>query len=424
MVPLAAEVYLDACATSPPAPAVLAAMAAADAEAWANPSSLHGYGLAAAERLERSRFSIATHLGVEPDRLVFVSGGSEANHAALLGMAARMHPGRLLISSVEHPALAAAAARLQARGWQVQALPVDRRGVVRLDRLEELLQPPTRLVSVIWGQSEVGALQPIEAIGAGCRAAGVPFHTDAVQVVGHRGVDLGRLPVDLLSLTAHKLQGPRGIGALVLAPGVEIDPLIGGGGQEGGRRGGTEPVALAAGFATALDLAAARLHGHGGLDPLLPLRDRLLETLLRLEGVRLSGPDPADLDGRLPHHISLLVSDVAGRPLAGRDLVRALWRHGYAVSSGSACSSSVRGSSVRSRSTRTAGSGGDPRLLRPDASPVLLAMGYSPDEAASGLRLSLGPWLSQADLEGFPAALQRARADLTAVSAGNDGRAG
>ncbi|CAK6694243.1 aminotransferase class V-fold PLP-dependent enzyme [Synechococcus sp. CCY9201] len=424
MVPLAAEVYLDACATSPPAPAVLAAMADAAAEAWANPSSLHGFGLAAAERLERSRISIATHLGVEPDRLVFVSGGSEANHAALLGMAARMQPGRLLISAVEHPALAAAAAGLQARGWQVRALPVDRRGVVRLDRFEELLQAPTRLVSMIWGQSEVGALQPIEAIGARCRAAGVPFHTDAVQVVGHRSVNLGRLPVDLLSLTAHKLQGPRGIGALVLAPGVEIDPLIGGGGQEGGRRGGTESVALAAGFAAALDLAAARLYGHGGLDPLLPLRDRLLETLLGLEGVRLSGPDPADPDGRLPHHISLLVSDAAGRPLAGRALVRALWRHGYAVSSGSACSSSARGSSVRISSASTAGPGGDPQRLRPDASPVLLAMGYSPEEAASGLRLSLGPWLCEADLEGFPAALQQARADLAAVSAGCDGRDG
>jgi cysteine desulfurase len=383
-----AGVYLDACATSPPAAPVLQAMADAQAEAWANPSSLHGFGLAAAERLERSRLQVAAHLGADPGQLVFLSGGSEANHAALLGAAARLPPGRVLISAVEHPALVAAAAQLAQRGWEVQLLAVDDSGVVDLDVLERLLEPPTRLVSVLWGQSEVGTVQPIEAIGARCRAAGVLFHTDAVQVVGHRPVDLGQLPVDLLSCTAHKLQGPRGIGALALAPGVEISPLIGGGGQEGGRRGGTEPVALAAGFAAALDLAAGRLASQEGRDPLEPLRDRLLEALLALPGIRLSGPRPGEGSGRLPHHISLLVADPTGQPLPGRALVRALWREGYAVSSGSACSSG-------------AGSG---------ASPVLLAMGLPETVAASGLRISLGPWLQPEQLEGLPAALERARA--------------
>ncbi|MFM7675853.1 MAG: cysteine desulfurase family protein [Synechococcus sp.] len=387
---MAAEVYLDACATSPPAPPVLAAMAAAHAEAWGNPSSLHGFGMAAAELLERSRMRVATHLGVEPAQLVFLSGGSEANHAALLGVAARLPPGRLLISAVEHPALVAAAAQLEARGWQLQRLPVDGFGVVDLEGLERWLEPPTRLVSVLWGQSEVGALQPIEAIGERCRAAGVLFHTDAVQVVGHRPVDLRRLPVDLLSCTAHKLQGPRGIGALALAAGVTVEPLIGGGGQEGGRRGGTEPVALAAGFAAALDLAEERLAAHGGRDPLEHLRDRLLAQLRALPGVRLSGPEPGQGWGRLPHHISLLVGDAAGRPLSGRSLVRALWEQGYAVSSGSACSNAH-------------GSGGA------GASPVLQAMGLPEPEAASGVRFSLGPWLAPEDLEGVAPALERAR---------------
>ncbi|MEA5412381.1 cysteine desulfurase family protein [Synechococcus sp. BA-120 BA3] len=388
MPPPPPEVYLDACATAPPAAAVLEAMDRAHREAWANPSSLHGHGLAAAERLERDRQSIAARLGCGADELVLVSGGSEAIHTALVGSDGQLEPGRVLLSAVEHPASYAAAAALARRGWEVRLLPVDRRGVVDLEELQRLLTPPTRLVSVLWGQSEVGTLQPIEAIGAFCRQAGVRFHVDAVQVVGHRPVDFSRLPVDLLSCTAHKLQGPRGVGALLVRRGILLAPLIGGA-QEGGRRGGTEPVALVAGFAAALELAERRLAAHGGEDPLASLRDHLLADLRRLEGVRLTGPEPDDPAGRLPHHISLLVDGPEGRPIGGRRLVRELARRGYAVSSGSACASAGAG---------TAGT-----------SAVLLAMGYDPAEAASGLRISLGPWLSPEDLAGLPAALEQAR---------------
>ncbi len=378
-------VYLDACATSPPAPEVIEAMDRAHRQAWANPSSLHGFGLAAADRLERDRLAIARQLGCGREELVLLSGGSEAIHTALIGCAGSLEPGRVLLSAVEHPASYAAAAAMERRGWQRQLLPVDRRGLVDLEALQELLQPPTRLVSILWGQSEVGTLQPIDRIGQLCRQAGVRLHVDAVQVVGHQPVDFSRLPVDLLSCAAHKLQGPRGVGALLVRRGLELEPLIGGP-QEGGRRGGTEPVALVAGFAAALELAGQRLGAHGGEDPIGPLRDRLLEALLALEGLRLSGPAPDDPCGRLPHHISLLVADPGGRPLPGRQLVRELARRGYAVSSGSACTS--RGA--------------------PGASAVLLAMGYSPEEAASGLRLSLGPWLNPADLADLPTALEEA----------------
>ena len=257
-------VYLDACATTPPAQEVMAAMADAAATAWANPSSLHGFGLAAADCLERSRWRLADLLGAGPDQLIFCSGGTEAIHTALLGSAAALEAGRVVISAVEHPATVAAAGQLARRGWSVETWPVDRFGVVNLERIDEFLAPPTRLLSLIWGQSEVGAMQPIEAIGRRCRAAGVRFHLDAVQVVGHQLVRLDTLPVDLLSCTAHKLQGPRGVGALLVRPGVSLEPMIGGGGQEGGRRGGTEPVLLAAGFAKALDLANGRLNAHGG----------------------------------------------------------------------------------------------------------------------------------------------------------------
>ncbi|MFM7264597.1 MAG: cysteine desulfurase family protein, partial [Cyanobium sp.] len=299
-------IYLDACATTPPATEVLAAMAAANDEAWANPSSTHGFGLAAAERLERSRLAIGRVLGAEASEVLLVSGGSEAIHTALLGAAAGLEPGRLLISAVEHPATVAAAEMLRLRGWEVRKLPVDRQGVIALDSLQRLLEPPTRLMSLIWGQSEVGTIQPVEAIGALCREAGVLLHVDAVQVAGHLPVEFATLPVDLLSCASHKLQGPRGIGALLVRSGLRLTPLIGGGGQESGRRGGTESVALAAGFARALELADDRLRLNGGIDPIGELRDSLLSQLLALPGVRLSGPDPAKPGARLPHHISLL----------------------------------------------------------------------------------------------------------------------
>ena len=380
-----AGIYLDSSATTPPAAAVLAEMAELQARAWANPSSLHGYGLAAAEALERSRWRCAAVLGCSPDELVFTSGGTESIHLALLGLGATLAPGRLLISAVEHPATVAAAAQLARQGWQVRELPVDHLGRLELHALREALEPPTRLVSLIWGQSEVGTLQELEAIGELCRRAGVPLHVDAVQVVGHRPVQFAALPVDLLSLAAHKLQGPRGIGALLVRRGLALQPLLAGGGQEGGRRAGPEPVVLAAGLARALELSQ-----EAEPERVAGLRDGLLETLLGLEGVRLSGPDPRREPGqRLPHHLSVLVADRAGRPLNGRALVRELWREGYAVSSGSACSS-----------TGTT------------ASPVLRAMGFGEAQAAAGLRLSLGPWLSLDDLVGVAPALERARQRL------------
>ncbi|MCP9815418.1 cysteine desulfurase [Synechococcus sp. GreenBA-s] len=387
-------IYLDSCATTPPAPEVLEAMAAVDAEAWANPSSLHGFGLAAAERLERSRQRIAEILGCGSNQVIVTSGGTESIHMALLGAAADGPPGRLLISAVEHPATVAAAGQLAQRGWQVEKLPVDHLGVVDLDALDRLLAPPTRLVSLIWGQSEVGTVQPIEQIGRRCRGAGVLLHVDAVQVVGHLPVAFDALPIDLLSFASHKLQGPRGVGALLVRPDLALKPFIGGGGQEAGRRGGTEPVALVAGLARALDLCDARLRAHAGRDPIADLRNDLLQRLLQLPAVRLSGPDPFDSQGpeRLPHHISLLMASPSGRPISGRRLVQTIWQQGYAVSSGSACSS---------------GRGANPWGLAP--SPILQAMGYPDGEAASGLRISLGPWLTGADLEGVPGAVERGR---------------
>ena len=387
----AEPLYLDACATAPTALAVLEAMAIAQQRAWANPSSLHGFGLEAAEQLERARCSLAQGLGCPPDWITFCSGGTEAAALALCGAAGALAPGRLVISAVEHPAVGVAAEQLQQQGWELTLWPVDRSGRVDLTLIDQLLAPPTRLVSVIWGQSEVGSLNPVQEIGEACRRQGVLFHTDAVQVIGHQQLALGQMPIDLLSCTAHKLQGPRGIGAVVANPRLALRPLLPGGGQEAGRRGGTESVVLASGFAAALEQRQRLLLQSGGRDPQQELRDQLMQRLLALPGVRLSG----HAQQRLPHHLSLLISDRQGHPLPGRRLVQQLWKQGLAVASGTACSS---GASA--------------------PSPVLQAMGYSPAEASSGIRISLGPWLEPEQMLGLPdrleAALRQVQEQLSA----------
>jgi cysteine desulfurase len=378
--------YLDCSATTPMAAEVQEAMRRCQQEAWGNPSSLHGFGLAAMEQLERQRQRLAGLLGCCAGRVVFTSGGTESIHLALLGSCPIARAGsRLVLTGVEHPATLAAAEQRRRAGWQVELLPVDRQGLVDPERLRPLLAPPTALVSVIWGQSEVGSLQPLQAIGTLCREAGIPLHVDAVQVVGHQPIDFDALPVDALSLTAHKLQGPRGIGALLLREGVAVAPLLGGGGQEGGLRAGTEPVDLVTGLVEAVALSQRRLEEHGGCDPITPLRDRLLERLLQHPGLELTGVDPREQpSARLPHHISLLARDPQGLPLPGRQLVHQLWRQGFAVSSGSACSSGQQ---------------------RP--SPTMLAMGYDTAEGQAGLRISLGPWHGDALLEQLPEAMDR-----------------
>lgn len=383
-------IYLDAAATTPPLPEVCQAILDVQQQAWGNPASLHPIGLRAAETLERSRMRVAAALGASSDEVVFCSGGTEAAHLAIRGTAASMPPGRIVISAVEHPSVVAAAGTLEARGWQVDRWPVDAAGYVRLEALEWLLAPPTCIVSLIWGQSEVGTVQPIETIGEACRDRDIVVHTDAVQCAGHLRIDWKRLPIDLLTLSGHKLQGPKGIGVMLRRMDRPMQPLFGGGGQEDGLRSGTVPVALARGLAVALEHAAARLRGHQWSDPTLSLRDRLERQVLQLPGVRLVG----SREQRLPHHLCLELRDRHARPLAGRAVVRALGRRGVAVSSGSACSSG-----------------------HATASPILRAMGRAGEEAACGLRLTLGPWLTADALDTVPPLLAEAMDEVAEARA-------
>ena len=263
-------------------------------------------------------------------------------------------------------------------GWEVTEWPVDELGRIRLELLEQLLAPPTQIVSLVWGQGEVGTIQPLLAVAEACRTKGIPIHTDATQVLSQGLPSWKHLPVDFLTASAHKCGGPRGIGLLMTRESHRsgLKPLLSGGGQEGGLRSGTEPVVLAIGMAAALDQikccppADLARSGQGIAD----LRDALRDRLLRDERLIVCG-DPED---RLPHHLSLLVSDHNGQPVSGRQLVRSLDACGLAVSSGSACSSG-----------------------KDSDSPVLAAMGLPSMMRRSSIRISLGPWIEREHLDGI-----------------------
>ena len=381
------EIYLDAAATTPPMPSVLRCMDRVQRDAWANPSSLHGPGLIAAEALGRCREQIAAALNAEPDQLIFTSGATESVHLALLGAVDQQPIGRLVISAVEHPAVEAAAQVLVQRGWALERWPVDATGVLKLDQLDLLLAPPTRMVSLIWAQSEVGTLQPLLRIGAACRERGVLIHTDATQLLPQGLIDWSSLPIDLLSFSSHKLQGPRGVGLLLHRQGLIQQPLHGGGGQEGGLRAGTEPVTLIAGLAEALLTLPSYDPFHQSTPPgatpqLLSWRDRLQAQIEAIDGVKVLHGETIP---RLPNHLACLITKADGSPLSGRRIVRELARLNVACSSGSACRSGMVQDSV-----------------------VLSAMGVEMALRQSLLRFSLGPWIDPEVLDQVPERLQLA----------------
>jgi cysteine desulfurase len=365
------QIYLDYSATTPTHPDAIAAMQEVLAEQWGNPSSLHAWGNRAAMVLERARMQVGRLINAPSDAIVFTSGGTEANNLAVMGIAHQYAtPQHLIISSVEHSAIARPVAQLAQRGWQVTQLPVNRLGQVSSEDLQAAIQPNTALISVIYGQSEVGTLQPIAELGAIARAWGIPFHTDAVQVAGRLPLDVQQLPVDLLSLSSHKIYGPQGAGALYIRPGVLLQPLLEGGGQEAGLRSGTQPLPAIAGFGVAADRVLRAM----ATEPLrlIGLRDRLFQQLADVPGLSPTG----DRLHRLPHHASFCLDYADGHTLSGKTLVRQMNLAGIGISAGSACSSGE---------------------LTP--SPILLAMGYSDRLAKSGIRLTLGCHTTEADID-------------------------
>ena len=375
-------IYLDCSATSPVKKEVLERIRNVDLTFWGNPSSLHVHGIKAAEIVERSRKLIADSLGALHEEVIFTSGATESVYLAIVGSSRSLKPGRIVISSVEHPAVRYAADSLRKVGWEIVYWPVDTYGKIIISELDRLLTPPTRLVSIIWGQSEVGTLQPINTIGQACKDRGIFFHTDATQILSQYKFTWNELPVDLLSASAHKFQGPKGIGLLLSRRANKnlIEPVQMGGGQEGGLRSGTPAVSLISGMAQAIKLLNSPLQ-HVNQDLLTEYQkvsyytEQLRKELSKFSFIKFTG-HPRQ---RLKNHISMIVGTSDNKPINGRKLVRRLSDNGICASSGSACSSSSNKDSL-----------------------ILTAMNIPPLWRQSGLRLSLGSWLRDKDIEIIP----------------------
>ncbi len=380
------QIYLDHSATTPTRPEAIASMQAVFNQEWGNPSSLHEWGQRAATIVEQARVEVAGLINATaPESVIFTSGGTEADNQAIMGITrsytAAQH---IIISDVEHSAISETARLLEMWGWQVTRLEVDAKGRVNPQDLAAALQPNTALVSVIYGQSEVGTIQPIEELGNIAKSHGVLFHTDAVQAAGRLPINVQKLPVDLLSISSHKLYGPQGAGALYVRPGVELVPLICGGGQEMGLRSGTQAVPAIAGFGVAAKLAAAELPTE--TSRLIQLRDRLFDQLADVPGLIPTG----DRYYRLPHHVSFCLEHADGEKLSGKTLVRQLNLAGIGISAGAACRSGK---------------------LNP--SPILLAMGYPEKAALGGIRMTLGRDTTAADIDWTAIVLKQVLQRLT-----------
>ncbi len=382
------EIYLDACATTPPLIEVVKRIYEVQQIAWGNPSSLHGPGLIASELLERSRSTIAECLNANPSEIIFTSGATESVHLGILGFARNLEPARIVLSSVEHPSVISAAEILMSIGWTISYWPVDNYGKINLEYIDELLTPPTKLVSIISAQGEVGTIQPTALIGKVCAERSIIFHTDATQSFVESLPNWSELPVDLLSASGHKFQGPKGVGILLCKKDLvsSLEHLQGGGGQEQGIRSGTEAVPLIAGLSKAIEILSHNqslrvTSTNSTLYYVESLRERLYEYLMQIRGIRFTG-DPVN---RLHHHISMLLLDSRDEPLSGRAVVRQLARLGVSASSGTACSSG-----------------------KLQNSSVLDAMNIPKPLQQSGLRFSLGPWLREEDIDRVPDLLCKA----------------
>jgi cysteine desulfurase len=364
------SIYLDHSATTPVRDEVVEAMLPYLTEHFGNASSLHAAGRRARQGLDEARETIAAILGAKPREIVFTGGGSEADNLAIKGAAwAASAKGRHVVTSgVEHKAVLHACGILERSGFEVTVIGVDRYGRVDPAEVEAAITEHTTLVSIMYANNEVGTIQPIAEIGAICRRMGVLFHTDAVQAGGYLPLDVDNLGVDLLSLAAHKLYGPKGVGALFVRQGTALLPQIQGGSQERQRRAGTENVAGVVGFARALELAQGDAAARDAENARLAgLRDRLLTGVRDLPGVEPTG-HPVE---RLPHNASWLLHGIEGG-----DLVAALDLEGVEASTGSAC---------------TSGSA--------EPSHVLLAMGIDPERAHGALRLTAGRGTTTQDID-------------------------
>jgi cysteine desulfurase len=379
------QVYLDNAATTPVDPRVKAAMLPYLEEFYGNPSSAHSAGQAARAAVEEARGQVAALIGARPDEIFFTSGGTESDNWALKGTAwARIDKGNHIITTaVEHHAVIESCHYLSKHGFDINFVPVDKYGLVDAADVEKAITPKTILISVMHANNEIGTIQPVEAIGKIARERGILFHVDAVQTAGHLPVKVSDLNVDLLSISGHKLYGPKGIGALYIRKGVKIETLMSGGSQERGKRSGTENVPGIVGFGAAAEIARAEMAAEA--ERLMILRDKLTtEILARIPDSHLNGHPVL----RLPNNVNISFDYVEGE-----SLVLNLDFEGIYASTGSACSSSS---------------------LEP--SHVLLACGKLAEEAHGSLRFTTGKFTEASDIDAVIEALPPIVKKLRAMS--------
>ena len=376
-------IYLDNAASTKIYDDVLESMMPYLNDVYGNPSSLHRHGRLAHKAIEKARKQIASLINAEPSEILFTSGGTESNNTALRGITRINTSGQLITSLIEHDAILEPCKELCDDGFSVDYIPVDKYGMVKLSSLEKCISEHTSLVSIMFGNNEVGTIQPISEIAQLCQKNKIIFHTDAVQAVGKLPIDVKKLKLDMMSISSHKINGPKGIGALFVRNGVIIDPIILGGGQENGLRSGTENVANIVGFGKACEITQTNLEKNKTY--LENLRNYLIEKILHeIPKVTLNGHPQL----RLPHNAHFTFLGVNGE-----DLIIKLDEYGIAASTGSACSVHTQ-----------------------KASHVLQAMGFSHEQTTGSLRLTIGIFNTKEEIDKTVGLLKKIIVELRSVS--------
>ena len=379
------NIYADNAATTAMSQTAIQAMLPYMDQIYGNPSSLHSVGQHAAEALADARQRIAACLGCKPREVTFTSGGSEADNQAILTavkIGARKNKRHIITTAFEHHAVLHTLKKLEKQGIEVTYLDVHEDGLVTAGEVAAAIRPDTCLVTIMYANNEIGTIQPIAEIGAVCREAGVPFHTDAVQAVGHVNIDVNAQNIDMLSLSAHKFHGPKGVGVLYVRQGYPLATLIEGGAQERGKRAGTENIPAIMGMAAALEEACAHIDDNAA--HLTPLRDKLIAGLAEIPHCALNG----HAEKRLPSNVNFCFEGIEGE-----SLLLLLDDKGVCASSGSACTSGSL-----------------------DPSHVLLAIGRVHDVAHGSLRLSLGEDVTEDQVDYLIAATKDVVAYLRSIS--------
>ena len=376
-------IYLDNAASTKIHENVLETMLPYLKEQYGNPSSIHRYGRLSHKAIEKARKQIASLINAEPSEILITSGGTESNNTALRGMAMKNPSSQIITSSIEHDAILEPCKKLSQNGFDIDYLPVDSFGMVDILELKNHISDKTRLVSIMFGNNEVGTIQQISEIAKICNEKNILFHTDAVQAVGKIPIDVKELGIDLLSISSHKLYGPKGVGALFIKNGISIDPVILGGGQENGLRSGTENVANIVGFGKACEIA--KTHLDENMSNMKKLRDYMIERVLEeIPQVTLNGHS----ESRLPNNTHFTFLGVNGE-----DLIIKLDEYGIAASTGSACSVNTQ-----------------------KASHVLEAMGFSLEQITGSLRLTIGIFNNEDEINETVEVLKKVVKELRSVS--------